>query len=593
MDTVNEVSSSLTFASSYLSNGSCNDNISTCNDPGPSIENLSLSKLSGNFEKLLIDPEYDYSDAEIVVEGIAVPVHRCILASRSQFFHKLFKKRNDSSAKEDGKPRYLMTDLVPNGGVGYEAFNIFLHYLYTGKLKASPPEVSTCVDEACAHDACRPAINYAVELMYASATFQMKELILLAQRRLLNFVEKAFAEDVVPILLVAFRCQLNQLLSHCIHRLARSNLDSVSLERELPCEVSKEIKLLRVKSQPEDESTVMEVDSIHEKSIRRIHKALDCDDVELVKLLLNESDVTLDDAYALHYASAYCDPKVVKEVLSLEPADINLRNSRGYTILHVAARRKEPSVLVALLTKGAHVSDTTLDGQTAVAICRRLTRPKDYNEKTVHGKESNKDLICIDLLEREMRRNTMSAKISDSSQLIADDLHMRLDYLENRVAFARILFPAEARVAMEIADADSTSMYTGLSTRKGSSGNLREVNLNETPSVQTKRLQLRLQALLKTVEMGRRYFPHCSELLDKLLEYDMPDVFFLEKGSAEEQRTKKLRFKELKDDVQKAFHKDMAEKNWSGLSSTSSPKEVLGYKARKRSSLRLIIFIEV
>lgn len=68
------------------------------------------------------------------------------------------------------------------------------------------------------------------------------------------------------------------------------------------------------------------------------------------------------------------------------------------------------------------------------------------------------------------------------------------------VAFARLLFPAEARLAMDSANANSTSMYTGLlaSKSKGSSGDLREVDLNETPTVQAKRLQLRLQALHKT-----------------------------------------------------------------------------------------------
>lgn len=61
-----------------------------------------------------------------------------------------------------------------------------------------------------------------------------------------------------------------------------------------------------------------------------------------------------------------------------------------------------------------------------------------------------------------------------------------------------MLFPGEARVAMQVANADSTSVYTGLVASKGSSGNLREVDLNETPSVQTKRLNSRLQALIKT-----------------------------------------------------------------------------------------------
>ncbi|RVW31005.1 Regulatory protein NPR3 [Vitis vinifera] len=87
----------------------------------------------------------DYSDAEIIVEGIPVGVHRCILAARSRFFYDLFK-REKSSSEKDGKPRYCMSDFLPYGKVGYEAFLIFLSYLYTGKLKASPLEVSTCVD---------------------------------------------------------------------------------------------------------------------------------------------------------------------------------------------------------------------------------------------------------------------------------------------------------------------------------------------------------------------------------------------------------------------------------------------------------------
>ncbi|KAI9114267.1 hypothetical protein K1719_014917 [Acacia pycnantha] len=584
MDNANEASSSLSFASSYLSNGSSNPNISACpsHEHVANLENLSLSKLSGSLEKLLIDPEYDYSDVDIVVEGKPVGVHRCLLASRSQFFHELFKKGNDGSVKE-GKPKYLMSDLVPYGFVGHEAFCVFLHYLYTGKMKASPPQVSTCVDESCVHDACWPAINYALELMYASATFQMKELVLLVQRRLLNFVEKALVEDVIPILMAAFHCQLDQLLSPCIQRLARSDLENTTLERELPREVFSEIKSLRRKALAESIPDAMEVEPSNEKSISRIVKALDSDDIELMTLLLKESSVNLDHAYALHYACAYCDPKIVKEVLNLGLAEINHTNPRGYSVLHVAARRKDPTILVALLTKGACVSNITPDGRTAVAICRRMTRPKDYNEIEERGKESNKDKLCVDLLEREMRRTSMSVNASVSSELTADDLHMRLDYLENRVAFARLLFPAEAKVAIDNAEVEST-LYPV--PPRGSNGNLREVDLNETPSMRTRKLQLRLQSLLKTVENGRRFFPHCSDVLDKFLDDDMLDIFFLEKGSEQEQRIKKQRFMELKEDVQKAFHKDMAENNGSGFSSvsssSSSSKKGLSQRVRKK-----------
>ncbi|KAF5744049.1 regulatory protein NPR3-like [Tripterygium wilfordii] len=502
MESGDKISSSLSFASSsYASNGCSGHNLSapSSSEPGANLENVSLSKLSGSLERLLLDAEYDYTDAEIVVEGVPKGVHQCILAARSHFFHELFRKGNDGS-KEEGKPRYLMSDLVPHGRVGFEAFNVFLHYIYTGKLNPSSPEVSTCVDDYCVHDACLPAINYALELMYASATFQVKELVLLVQRYLLNFIEKALPEDIIPIVIAAFHCQLNLLLSQCIQRIVRSDLDNICLEKELPHEVFDEIKSLR-KSLEDPASIVPEVDPVHEKRIRRIHRALDSYDIPLLKLLLDESYVSLDDAYALHYAAAYSDPKVFKEVLALGQAGVNIRNSRGQTVLHVAARRKEPSVLLALLSNGACASEATLDGQTAVAICRRLTRPKDYNEGMKRCKESNRDRLCIDLLERELRRDSMSGNMStSSSEVIADDLQMRLDYLENRVAFARLFFPTEARLATESAVADSTPVYTGLlaSKSKGSSGNLREVDLNEIPSMRTKRLQMRMQALRKT-----------------------------------------------------------------------------------------------
>lgn len=588
MDNGDEPSSSLSFcSSSNLSNGSNNHSTSnsTGSEVGPNIDFLSLSKLSSSLEKLLIDPDVNYNDTEIVVEGISVGIHRCILASRSQFFHELFKKENDSTSKACGKPKYIMSDLVPYGRVGYEAFTVILHYIYTGKLKPSPVEVSSCVDNGCGHTACRPAINYAVELMYASATFQMKELVLLVQRRLLNFIDKALVEDVIPILNVAFHFQLSQLHSYCVQRIVPSDLDEVTIEKELPPEVSSEIKSHRLKYNDGDG----ELDPIKEKRISRIHRALDSDDLELVELLLKESGVTLDDAYAFHYAAAYCDPKVVKEILGISKPVLSLRNSRGYTVLHVAARRKEPSIIMALLDMGACASETTFDGRNAVTLCRRLTRLKDYNERTNRGEESNNDRICINVLERQMQRNPTGGSILIQNEVTAEGLHMELCYYENRVAFARVLFPAEAKLAMNIANADSTSEFAGLSSSKGSYGNLMEVDLNETFKVHTEKLKARLEALKKTVATGRHYFPHCSEVIDKFLEddiIDMPDGFFLDKGTQEEQEIKKMRFMELKEDVQIAFDKDKAENNRANFSSSSScsssVKEGAICKVRKR-----------
>nr|AIM54370.1 nonexpressor of pathogenesis-related protein 1 [Gladiolus hybrid cultivar] len=563
-------------SSSCLSNGSSLSDENLHSSPPTNLEIVSLSKLSSHLERLLLDPTNSgFIDADVALDGGAdVGVHRCILAARSRVFRDLFSRPSNGGPQQSvgpagGRPRYRVAELLPPGArLGREAFMVFLGYLYTGKLRQAPLDAATCVDPVCAHDACSPAVSFAVELMYAASVFDIPELGSLFQRRLLNFVEKTLVEDVIPILLVAFHSQLNQLLRTCVQRVARSNLDNISLEKELPSEVVAEIKSVRRSFQVND-CDVPSVDTVHEKRIRRIHGALDSDDVELVKLLLKESDVTLDDATALHYAAAYCDSKVVAEVLELDLANVNLKNERGYTPLHVAAMRREPAVIVSLLDKGASASEATSDGQDAVSICRRLTRAKDYYAKTMQCQESNKDRICIDILEREMRRNPMAGEDSVTSVLLADNLQAKLLYLENRVGFARLLFPTEAKLAMEIAHAEPYSEFTSRNASR-SSGNLREVDLNETPSVQSKRLRSRVDALTKTVELGRRYFPHCSQVLDRLMSDESSDLFYLQNGTPDEQKIKRMRFCEVKEDVRKAFSKDKAECGRSGFSSSSS-----------------------
>ncbi|KAJ4910859.1 MIR motif protein [Raphanus sativus] len=61
---------------------------------------------------------------------------------------------------------------------------------FPGVVDSTSYWVSTCVDSVCAHDSCRPAIDFIVELMYASSILQVSELVSSFQRRLCNFVEK-------------------------------------------------------------------------------------------------------------------------------------------------------------------------------------------------------------------------------------------------------------------------------------------------------------------------------------------------------------------------------------------------------------------
>lgn len=66
------------------------------------------------------------------------------------------------------------------------------------------------------------------------------------------------------------------------------------------------------------------------------------------------------------------------------------------------------------------------------------------------------------------------------------------------VALARALFPREAKLAMEIAHADSTSEFAGLSATEGLSGNLRYLDLKELSPCLVKQLKDRMEALQKT-----------------------------------------------------------------------------------------------
>ncbi|XP_010441782.1 PREDICTED: regulatory protein NPR3 [Camelina sativa] len=572
MATLTEPSSSLSFTSSHFSYGSIGSN----HFPSSSASNpevVSLSKLSSNLEQLLSNPDCDYSDAEVIVDGVPVGVHRCILAARSKFFQELFKKEKKISKTE--KPKYQLKEMLPYGAVGHDAFLYLLSYIYTGRLKPFPLEASTCVDPVCAHDSCRPAIDFVVQLMYASSVLQVPELVSSFQRRLCNFVEKTLVENVLPILMVAFNCNLTDLLDQCIERVARSDLYRFCIEKEVPFEVAEKIKQIRLKF-PQDGGE----SKVSEKFLGRIGKilkALDSDDVELVKLLLTESDITLDQANGLHYSVVYSDPKVVAEILALGMGDVNHRNSRGYTVLHFAAMRREPSIIISLIEKGANASDFTSDGRSAVNILRRLTNPKDYQTKTAKGRESSKARLCIDILEREIRKKPMVLDTPMCSLSMPEDLQMRLLYLEKRVGLAQLFFPTEAKVAMDIGNVEGTSEFTGLPPpSNGLTGNLSQVDLNETPHMLTKRLLTRMEALMKTVETGRRFFPYGSEVLDRYMdEYideDILDDLRIEKGSTQERRLKRMRYRELKDDVQKAYSKDKESKiARSCLSTSSSP----------------------
>ncbi|PWA85413.1 regulatory protein (NPR1) [Artemisia annua] len=323
----------------------------------------SLNRLSETLESLLLEPLNSFADAKIVISGgREIDVHRCILSGRSPFFKNKFCDKN---------VKLLMKELASDYEIGFEAIISVLGYLYSGKVKGLPKDVCVCVDDDCSHEACRPAIDFMVEVLYAYHVFQIPEMVALWQKRLLDILDKASSDDILVILSVANTCgkSCEELLSKCINILVKSTVDFVTLDKALPEHLVKQIVDSRFDLGLDKPGST----SFPDKHIKRVHRALDSDDVELVTMLLREGHTTLDGSCALHYAVAYADAKTTTELLDLALADVNHKNSRGFSVLHIAAMRKEPNIIVSLLTKGARPADLTPDGRKALQISKRLT----------------------------------------------------------------------------------------------------------------------------------------------------------------------------------------------------------------------------
>ncbi|KAM0933555.1 putative chromatin remodeling & transcription regulator ABTB family [Dioscorea sansibarensis] len=545
---------------------------------GGDAEGEALRRLSNNLASLFDSPDLaPFADAFLVVEndGDDPPkefgVHRCLLSARSPFFRDVFSK------KDKGLVRIEVRELVPGFRIGYESLGAVLVYLYSGRMGVLPRGVCVCVDDECPHVGCRPVVDFMVEALFASFVFQVSELVNLFQRHLFDVLDKVAVDDMLVVLSAVNSCDklCDKLLAKCIEIIVKSDLDVVILEKALPAELVKQITDSRISF------GLLEPESLDypNKHVKRIHRALDSDDIELVQMLLKEGHATLDDAYALHYAVAHCDFKITKELLEIGLANINHRDLRGYTVLHIAAMRKEPEILVSLLTKGAQPSDLTLDGRTALQISQRLTRFVDYTRVTEKGKASHKGRLCVEILELAERREPLLGEASVSLAMASDDLRVKLLYLENRVALARMLFPREAKVAMEIAQVDGTLEFTLGSSADFHAGNQRTaVDLNDTPFEIKEEHLARMKALSKTVELGKRFFPRCSEVLNKIMDDEVSELYISHDTTEERKR----RYVELQDILERAFSEDKEEFDKSGMSSSSSSSMGIKTKVARR-----------
>ncbi|RZC51833.1 hypothetical protein C5167_020248 [Papaver somniferum] len=132
-----------------------------------------------------------------------------------------------------------------------------------------------------------------------------------------------------------------------------------------------------------------------------------------------------------------------------------------------------------------------------------------------------------------------------------DDLRMKLLFLENRESLARLLFPNEAQVRIGITEVDDTVKLLPLYA----------MNLNETPLSVSKEEQValihRITTVSKSVELGKRYFPRCNEVLDKIMESDeLLELAGYNSDIPEERVIKRKKFMELQEMLEMAFNQD-------------------------------------
>ena len=149
-------------------------------DPSPSAsasDVSGLNRLSENLHSIIELSDFEFfADARLAVAGgQEIPVHRCILSARSGFFRNVF------SVSKDRGSRFELKDLAKDYEVGFDSVMAILGYLYSGKVRPLPKGVCVCVDEDCSHTACRPTVDFMVEVLYASFTFQVSELVALYQ----------------------------------------------------------------------------------------------------------------------------------------------------------------------------------------------------------------------------------------------------------------------------------------------------------------------------------------------------------------------------------------------------------------------------
>ncbi|XP_066356598.1 BTB/POZ domain and ankyrin repeat-containing protein NH5.2-like isoform X2 [Miscanthus floridulus] len=386
----------------------------------------SLKSLSLDYLNLLINGQA-FSDVAFSVEGRLVHAHRCVLAARSLFFRKLFCGLDPNHPPPPPTPPATPTGcartpelVIPVSSIRYEVLVLVLQFLYSGQASVAAPKsgpLPGCGARGCWHTRCGAAVDLALDTLAAARSFGVEQLALLVQ--LESMVKEASVDDVMKVLIASRKFEMQELWASCSHLVARSGLSADLLAKHLPIDVVAKIEEIRAKSPgavsagsttPRSPFLTHHYLPINAASsaadrdhkIRRMRRALDAADIELVKLMVMGEGLDLDDALAVHYAVQHCGRDVVKALLELGAADVNSRaGPTGKTALHLAAEMVSPDMVSVLLDHHADPSARTLDGVTPLDVLRGLT--SDFLFKgAVPGLthiEPNKLRLCLELVQ--------------------------------------------------------------------------------------------------------------------------------------------------------------------------------------------------
>ncbi|KAK4757365.1 hypothetical protein SAY87_018666 [Trapa incisa] len=440
----------------------------------------SLRSLSLDYLNLLINGQA-FSDVTFSVEGRLVHAHRCILAARSLFFRKFFCSPDSPSASDvpfsagpssstassrafthHGSPSRTAAGnpgggwVIPVNSVSYEVFLLVLQFLYSGHASIAPQKHEprpNCSERGCWHTHCSSAIDLALDTLAAARSFGIEHLAMLTQKQLENIVEKASIEDVMKVLIASRKQELPQLWNTCSHLVAKSGLPPEILAKHLPFEMVSKIEEIRLKSSVSRRSSLIShhhdltvAADLEDQKIRRMRRALDSSDVELVKLMVMGEGLNLDEALALHYAVENCSREVVKALLELGAADVNFpAGPAGKTPLHVASEMVSPDMVSVLLDHHADPTARTMDGITPLDVLRTLT--SDFLFKgAIPGLahiEPNKLRLCLELVQSAamvMSREEENTSVSSSNPATAATLNYPTMADRNMQVDARMVY---------------------------------------------------------------------------------------------------------------------------------------------------------